>query len=129
MIERGPSELKQPRPLPAWARVADVVAALLALLGITIGLTGGFRTHIGPLPLTLTSPYRLLFEAAAIAVVRHLIARDYPAHRYLLPRIAAWATSTPVRTAILVVIATRAAIFFVGYLAVVTIGYAQGARA
>jgi Mannosyltransferase (PIG-V) len=128
MIERGPSELKQARPLPAWARVADVVAALLALLGITIGLTGGFRTHIGPLPLTLTSPYRLLFEAAAITVVRHLVARDYPAYRYLLPRLAAWATSTPVRTAILVVIATRAAIFFVGYLAVVTIGYAQGAR-
>ena len=128
MIERGPSDLDAARPLPAWARVADAAAALLALLGVTIGLTGGFRTHIGPIPLTLTSPYRLLFEAAAIAIVRHLILRDNPAYRYLLPRIAAWATSTPVRTAIVIVVATRTAIFFVGYLAVVTIGYAQGAR-
>jgi hypothetical protein len=128
MIERAPLDPDAASPLPVWARVADVVAALLALVGVTVGLTGGFRTHIGPIPLTLTSPYRLLFEAAGVATVRHLILRQQPAYRYLLPRFAAWATSTPVRTAIVIVVATRAAIFFVGYLAVVMIGYAPGAR-
>jgi hypothetical protein len=115
-------------PLPAWARLADFAAALLIVLAILVAATGGFRTHIGRWFIALTSPSRLLLDAAAIVVIRHLIWREYPLYRHLAPRIAVWSRSTPLRTALVAAIATRAAVFAVGYLAVVTVGYAPGAR-
>ena len=75
----------------------------------------------------MTSPYRLLAWAAAIALVRSVVARQQPMYRHLPSAISRSVRSTPFRAAAATWVGTRPAIFFVGYLAIVVIGYAPKA--
>jgi Mannosyltransferase (PIG-V) len=114
-------------PLPGWARATDMVAALMTIVASTIAVSGGVRAQVWNHRVNLTSPVRLLLWAAALVIVRHAIARQHPMYRHLAVQVAAWARSIPLRTAALVTIGTRPAIFAIGYLAVVLFGYAPGA--
>src|SRR5919201_350313 len=111
--------------LPRWARVADYLTLLLLAIALTVAASGGFRVRMGDWRIALTSPYRVLIAAAALAVVRHVFARQEPVYRHVPTDIAAWFRSPAFRSAAAALVGTRLAILFIGYLAVVTFGYGR----
>lgn len=118
----GPSS--QPFP-PRWARIVDFLCFLLALVAIVVAISGGFRIRVAGVRVALTSPFRLLVWVAVLAVLRHLAAPQAPVYRDLPARLAATWRMPVLRTAVSVLAGTRLPVLFVGYLAVVTIGYPQ----
>ena len=113
--------------LPRWARAADYVSLILVLVAVTVAATGGFRVLVGQWHVALTSPYRVLAWAIAVTAIRHLAARQQPVYRHLPSQLAAWYRATPFRAASAVVLGTRPAIFFVGYLSIFLVGWGKGA--
>lgn len=89
-------------------------------------MSGGFRVRLAGLRFALTSPYRLLFWAAAAAIARHVARPATPVYRDLPRRVAECWHQPAVNSAFVTLVATRPAILFVGYLAVVMFGYAGG---
>jgi hypothetical protein len=119
----GPSS--QPFP-PRWARVIDFLCFLLVIVAMVIAISGGFRVRLAGVRFALTSPFRLLVWVIVLGVLRHLAAPQAPIYRDLPARLAAaWGTPA-VRAAMSAAVGTRLPILFVGYLAVVTIGYREG---
>ena len=115
------------RALPRWARAADVASIALVIIGITVSASGGFRLRFGAWRFALTSAYRPILIAAAIAAVRHLLVREQPVYAHVLQQARRWGRSVALREATAVFAGSRAAIFFVGLIAVLTIGYPPGA--
>ena len=59
---------------PRWARSLDVLCLVLVIVAVVIAESGGFRMRVGGIRIALTSAYRLLAIAIALAVVRHFLA-------------------------------------------------------
>ena len=116
--------------LPRWVRAADFVALGLALSAMIVGLSGVFRLRLGDLRLALTSPYRPLLLAVAVAAARHALTftRHASMFGHLWVELRAMTSSKPFITAAMVAVTTRPVVFLVGYLAVFMFGYAPGAR-
>lgn len=109
--------------LARWVRAADAATLILVVLAAVIAEWGGFRERIGTTRIALTSPWRMLLLAALVAGVRHWRV-PAPGIHVDLPRRILRALRTPAsRTAWGALIATRPIVLFVGYLAVVMIGY------
>ena len=104
----------------------DVLALLLVALAIVVAEWGGFRMRIGGIRVALTSAYRILAAAAAVALLRHFLAPAVPAYRDLPARFQAARRNPAARVAWAALIATRPAILFIGYFAVITFGYNNG---
>ncbi len=111
-------------PLPAWARVADAICLVLALVALLVFLYGGFRERVLGLRIAITSPARMVVWAIILGIVRHYFVPQRPLWADLPARIRAASKTREWRTAFTACIGTRAAILFVGYLAVFLIGYA-----
>jgi hypothetical protein len=118
-----PAAIESP---PRWARALDVVCVVLLALALVVAAWGGFRERIGGIRIALTSPYRVLFIAFVLAVVRHVFARQAPIYQDVPARILTGWRSPASRSAWLALIGTRPAILFIGYLAVVMFGYNHG---
>jgi hypothetical protein len=116
------------QPLPAWARLADFLTAGLALVAVTVAASGGFHVSIQGIRVNLTSPYRVLAWAVALTILRHAVRREHPIYGHLVERASAWRRSIALRNALLVTVATRPVVFFVGYLAIFMFGWAPGAQ-
>lgn len=123
--EPAPSLVEGPA-LPRWARAADVVSIAVVIIAVIISATGGFRLRFGAWRFALTSPYRPLLFAAAIAGVRHLIEREQPIYAHALQQARRWSQAIALREAAAVFAGSRPAILLAGLLAVLTIGYAPG---
>jgi len=89
-------------------------------------MSGGFRVRGAGLRFALTSPYRLIVWVIVLGVLRHLAAPQAPIYRDLPARLAAAWRTPGVQTAAGAALSTRLAILFVGYLAIVTLGYREG---
>lgn len=109
-----------------WARRLDVLCLILVLVAVIVAASGGFRMRVAGVRIALTSPYRLMAFAAALALARHLLSPRVPIYRDLPARIVAWWATPPARTAWAALVSTRFAILFVGFLAVVMLGYRDG---
>jgi len=112
--------------LPRWARAVDVLCLLLAVLAVVVAEWGGFRERLGDVRIALTSPYRLAVIALVLAGVRHALAPRPPIYADLPRRLAAALRTEESATAWRALAGTRPAILFVGYMAVVMIGYNHG---
>lgn len=138
--ENGGKEPNDTRPLPRWALIADVVALVLLATAIWIDLSGGFVTRVLGVRVAMRSVVRPLRTALIIIAVRHLfvrrpsllntvrlgvagLLRTVRAASSALARWPAIADITPI------FIATRFSVILVGWLALVTFGYAPGAPA
>ena len=108
---------------PRWVRATDILCLALIVLAVVVSMSGGFRQHISGWQIAVTSPYPLLLWAFAIGIVRHFAATATPIYRDLPRQIAAWWQRPDVHTAAIVVVGTRPAILFVGYMAVLMFGY------
>jgi hypothetical protein len=117
--------MRERRSAPVWARTLDVICVLLAAVAAIVAVSGGFRAHLGGIRLAVRSPVPVLIWSIAIAVARHLAARDQPLYRELPGRLAAWSRLPAIRAAAAVVIGTRPIILIVGYLAVFMFGLAN----
>ncbi len=120
---------RTPRPTsdtPRWVRAIDILCLALIVLAVVVSMSGGFRQRIGAWRIAVTSPYPLLLWAFAIGILRHFAAPATPIYRDLPGRIAAWWQQPDVHTAAIVVVGTRPAILFVGYMAVLMFGYVTG---
>jgi hypothetical protein len=111
--------------VPLWVRMADAAAAALAALAVVVALGGGTRRIVFGVVLSLRSPLALLYVAASLLIVRHLV----------VPRPSVWTRLGDARAAIAArpdfaaalgpFVATRLAVFLAAFLAVSTIGIAM----
>lgn len=60
------------RRIPWWVTLADVISVVLASLALAASASGGYRGRVAGVLVSVTSPFRLLVIAAAVAAVRHL---------------------------------------------------------
>jgi len=104
---------------PVWVRAADALAVTFLCLGLFTLVFGGVELFLGPLPIRIHSPSRLLFLFAAIVAIRHAAHPGTPLHRRLLRRRDAEDSPARIVRGALV---SRIVVLIVGYLAVVTIG-------
>lgn len=123
----GSPPAESPSP-PRWARSLDLLCLVLVGLALIVAGWGGFRERVAGIRVALTSPYRLLIAAAALAIVRHAIVRRPNIFSDASARIASgWRTAAG-RSATLAFVGTRPAILLIGYFAVVTLGYSNNGR-
>jgi hypothetical protein len=120
------SRTPQTSQSPRWVRGIDALCLALVVLSVLVAISGGFRVRIGPLRVAVTSPYSTLLWALALAIVRHVLAPGAPVYRELPARLAAGWRQPAVHTAALALVGTRPAMLFVGYMAVLVIGYPPG---
>lgn len=112
--------------LPRWAHVADFVSVVLLVVAVAVLAGGGFRMRLGPVRVAATSPITPVLLLLLVAGVRHALVRrpSLPARvRALVQGVlrseswqACWAPFA----------VTRAGVAAIGFLALVTIGYAPG---
>lgn len=116
-------------PLPriglitAWA---DGLAAVLAVLAISAFVTGGFRTELLGLRLSVTSWWRVALVAAGLLALRHWL---QPAPSILTRAVhgaRAWRRDPVTRGTWPVVVTTRVGVLVVGLMAVFAVGYPNG---
>lgn len=107
-------------------RALDVLAVALALVAASTWITGGFRADALLLRLSVTSWIRVALAAAAVVVVRHLVAPHpaLPISLWTLWR--TWSADATTRATWPIVAWTRAAVLVLGLLAIYTFGYPQG---
>ena len=102
-------------------RAADGLALACLALGLFVLFFGGFVLHLGPVPLRVHAPERLLFVAIALIAIRHAAHPSAPLHRRLLRALDAREPGSPAAI-VPSALTSRVAVLLVGYLAVVTIG-------
>ncbi len=122
--------LSPPSPLtaPRWARVVDTLAVVLLILAAVVFEWGGFRSRIGGVRIAITSPYRILIGALLLIAIRHWRVPRPSIVGDLTGRWQAAKRSASTRIAALAFLGTRPAILFIGYFAVVTLGYSNNGR-
>src|SRR5580765_3576087 len=104
-------------------RAIDILCLALVIMSVVVAMSGGFRIRVGAWRIAVTSPYPLLLWALGIGLVRHFTASSAPIYRDLPGRLSAWWRRPGVRTSAVVVVGTRPAILFVGYMALLMFGY------
>lgn len=114
----------EPRPpLALPARALDVLTVVLVVFGASLVLTGGFRTEVLGMRLSVTSWVRPVGLALVVTLARHWWWRrpSMPVAVWLAAR--AWFHRPETRAAWPVFVATRVGVLVVGLLAVFAIGY------
>jgi hypothetical protein len=104
---------------------ADLAACALALVSLSVWWTGGFRTEVVGLPVSVTSWPRVALLAAGVVLARHAWARTpsiVATARHIATR---WYRDPITRVTWPVVVTTRVGILVLGLLAISTFGYPQ----
>jgi hypothetical protein len=110
-------------PLPLWARAADVLTLVLAMLALCVAIGGGVQLHALDVRISMSSVAELLAGAAVCAGLRHWrIPRPSLAVR-IRDAVLRQARDPATSTALAVGLATRAAVVAVGLYAVFAFGY------
>lgn len=110
-----------PARLPAWARGLDALAIAALVLSFFLFLFGGFVLHIAGVRLSVHSPIRVLFIAAAAVAIRHAARPASPLHLRMVRRLRETRSDSSAVIAASA-LGTRIAVLLVGYFAVLTIG-------
>lgn len=116
-----------PERFPWWARALDVLAVAAVLVALTVFLTGGFREWLPFGRISVTSWTRPLLIAALALTVRHALRPRPILPAQLYASIRHWWRVSEAHAVWPIVVATRAGVLVVGFLAVVLIGYPPNA--
>ncbi len=109
--------------LPKWATTLDVVGVVMALIAISVALSGGFRIWIFDFRLSVTDWMRpALWSVVAIAI-RHALVRTDPVHRRVVAGVVGWWRSPDTKIVLPIHFSTRIGVLLVGFLAVQLIGF------
>jgi len=106
---------------PAWVRLCDAVAVVAACLAAFVILFGSFVASLGPAQMSVRSPGRLLFVAAALVAIRHVAFPANPLHRRFITWLRARRADSPAAIAGAALV-SRIAVLLVAYFAVLTVG-------
>src|SRR5262245_19002773 len=111
---------------PGWVRLVDLLTMLLLCASAWVAVSGGIRTSLGTIRLSITSAPRLLVLAAVVAIVRHLVRRQ-PSLIDVVRAIRVRWPSEAWRATGAVCAVSRLAVVLTGYFAVLLIGFDQPA--
>jgi hypothetical protein len=112
---------------PLWIRWLDGAIALAIVLLLAAVLTGGLRVRFGDLRITAGSPWRLGLAALGLLAVRAWVWRQDTWWGRIAERWRSLRADTGLKTALPWVVTTRLVALYATYLAVVLVGYPQGA--
>jgi hypothetical protein len=103
-------------------RLADAAAVVFAAVGTFVLLFGTFTVALGTIPVRVSGADRLLFVAAALIAIRHVLHPADPLHARLARvfRSTCACVPAPVRSAI----GSRLIVLAIGYVGVLSIGLA-----
>jgi hypothetical protein len=107
--------------LPAWAAALDAVAVLLALITISVAISGGFRILDGRL--SVTAWWRPALIGLIAIAIRHAFVRQQPLHQRIRRGVVEWWRAPDTKVVLPIHLASRFGVLLVGFLAVVLIGF------
>ncbi|MFM8532752.1 MAG: mannosyltransferase family protein [Acidimicrobiia bacterium] len=109
--------------LPKWATALDVIAVVMALIAISVAISGGFRIWIFEFRLSVTDWMRPAIWALVAVAIRHAIVRAHPVHRRVVDAVTDWWHSADTKVVLPIHVTTRLGVLVVGFLAVQLIGF------
>lgn len=107
--------------LPKWATTLDVVAVVMALIAISVAISGGFRIFDGRL--SVTAWWRPALIGVIAIAIRHALIRQHPLHQRAGRGVAEWWRAPDTRVVLPIHLASRFGVLLVGFLAVILIGF------
>jgi Mannosyltransferase (PIG-V) len=122
-VPRPSSPTASTPAIPWWVSALDA-ACIVLLAYAAVALFGHrIRFAIGPLYVSLTSWWRLLFWTAVVIGIRHALWRGVSWHAHVAASFRRFVGDPAVRAAWPAFLLSRVAALSVGYMAVVTIGF------
>src|SRR5687768_2659196 len=110
---------------PKWATMLDVVAVVMALIAISVAISGGFRILDGGL--SVTAWWRPVLLSVIALAIRHAIVRYDPLHQRIVRGVTTWWRADDTRVVLPIHLASRFGVLLIGFLAVVLIGFPAAA--
>ena len=110
--------------LPLWVRLADGVTIVLSVLVMHVAIFGPLR--VGAV-LSVGEPWRAVLLLAVVVGLRHYLVRTPPVYRRVWTGLRSGWRTEACQTVWPIVVVTRLAVLLVGYLAVVSVGFPDGA--
>jgi hypothetical protein len=109
--------------LPKWATALDVLAVIMALVAISVAITGGFRLFAYDLRLSVTDWLRPALLSAIAIAIRHAVIRRDPLPRRVAAGVTRWWRSPESRVVLPIHFSSRFGVLLIGFLAVLLVGY------
>lgn len=109
--------------LPVWAKALDAAAVFMAILAISVAVTGGFRTAVFDIRISVTDWWRPAVWSLVALALRHAIIRRAPLPQRVSAGIGRWWRSPDTRIVLPIHLASRLGVIVVGFLAVILIGF------
>ena len=103
----------------------DVVAVVMALIAISVAISGGFRILDGGL--SVTAWWRPALLSVIALAIRHAIVRHDPLHQRIVRGVTTWWRADDTRVVLPIHLASRFGVLLIGFLAVVLIGFPAAA--
>jgi len=109
--------------LPKWATALDVLAVVMALIAISVAITGGFRLFAFDLRLSVTDWLRPALLSVVAIAIRHAIVRRDPLPRRVASGVTRWWQSPDTRVVLPIHVSSRFGVLLIGFLAVILVGF------
>ena len=109
--------------LPKWATALDVLAVVMALIAISVAITGGFRLFAFDFRLSVTDWLRPALLSAVAIAIRHAIVRRDPLPQRVASAVTRWWQSPDTRVVVPIHFSSRFGVLLIGFLAVLLVGF------
>ncbi len=95
----------------------------MAIVALSVFLTGGFRQFFFGVELSVTEWWRPALWSGVALLIRHAIVRQQPLPQRVVRAIANWWNAPDTQVVLPIHLATRGGVLAVGFLAVILVGY------
>lgn len=109
--------------LPKWATALDVIAVVMALIAISVIIGGGFRVWVFESRVSVTGWWRPAVWSLLAIAIRHAIVRRHPLPQRVAAAVVRWWRSPDTKVVLPIHLSSRIGVLFVGFLAVLLIGF------
>ncbi len=109
--------------LPLWAKALDAVAIIMAILAISVAITGGFRIVVFDVRISVTDWWRPVLWSLIALAVRHAIIRHDPLPQRVATGSRRWWQSPDTRIVLPIHLSSRLGVILIGFLAVILVGF------
>ena len=109
--------------LPLWAKALDAVAIIMAILAISVAITGGFRIVVFDVRISVTDWWRPALWSLIALAVRHAIIRHDPLPQRVAAGSRRWWQSPDTRIVLPIHLSSRLGVILIGFLAVILVGF------
>ena len=109
--------------LPGWIRATDAATVVLGVLTVHVAIFGALRLG----PISIGDPWRVLVMTLTVGGLRHYRLPTPSIHHRLCRTLRAGYRTDAFQAVWPIAVVTRVAVLLVGYLAVVSLGFPEGA--